>query len=111
MITGNHVREELDKAIKIVNSIKEASLEAIIKLQKLTVKLLTVIIKITINNRGNTKKIMDKLNIKDGLVSKPYNYETKEIIEGDKSLNKMYNKVLNKIEIDEDIIENINKGE
>jgi len=65
MISGNHVREELEKAEKLLNSIKDTSLEAVIKLLKLITKLATVIIKIVINTRSNTKKIMDKLDIKE----------------------------------------------
>ena len=107
MITWNHVREELDKAMKIVNSIKEASLEAIIKLQKLIVKLLTVIIKITISNRSNTKKIMDKLDI-SRISRKIY----KPDFDNGATLNFKTDIVAtNKIEIDEDIIDNIKKGE
>ena len=110
MITGNHVREELDKAMKIVNSIKEASLEAIIKLQKLIVKLLTVIIKITISNRSNTKKIMDKLDIPEYHAK-----STKPDIEFAGGALVMNDKTdivgTNKIEIGKHIIDNVNKGE
>lgn len=110
MITGNHVREELEKATKVVNSIKEASLEAIIKLQKLIVKLLTVIIKITISNRSNTKKIMDKLDIPElqGKSIKP----DIEFAGGSLVMKEKTNVIaINKIDIGQHIIDNINKGE
>ena len=66
MIRTDHVKQEIEKAEKILQK-AEPSLQAIFKL-------VTVVIKIVLNNRRNTAKIMENLKIE---ADKPTKKEVK----------------------------------
>ena len=60
MITGKHVREEMEATQKIIDDPKVQGPDKI----KAVYKLITVVLKVVLSVRTNTKLIMDKIGAK-----------------------------------------------